>query len=173
MINIKGVEIVFFEFKEIILELAVRFREEVDPKTGKLKVVLTKFIEDWLLRRLQSFVKFQIPTIKAQTDATRQWPESEKDVQIKKKLEEQGNAAKVLEKMQAEQARVAAELARMAEEDCPALDAKEVEELRRKAFEEEEAARRAREAMEENEEDEDESDDDEDAADDDDDDSQY
>lgn len=83
MIYIKGVEIVFFEFKEIILALAVKLREQVDPKTGKLKVVLTKFIEDWLLRRLSSFVKFNIPTSKAKADAARQWPESAKDLEIK------------------------------------------------------------------------------------------
>jgi hypothetical protein len=41
------------------------------------------------------------------------------------------------------------ELARMAEEDTPALDFKEVEDLRRKMFEKQEAERRAREAMEE------------------------
>ena len=50
--------------KEIILALAVKLRESVDPKTGKLKVVLTKFIEDWLLKRLQSFLKFNIPAAK-------------------------------------------------------------------------------------------------------------
>ena len=83
LIYIKGVELVFFEFKEIILALAVKLREQIDPKTGKLKVVLTKFIEDWLLRRLNSFVKFNIPTVKAKADAARQWPESQKDLEIK------------------------------------------------------------------------------------------
>ena len=83
LIYIKGVEIVFFEFKEIILALAVKLREQVDNKTGKLKVVLTTFIEDWLLRRLNSFVKFTIPTTKAKADAARQWPESQKDLEIK------------------------------------------------------------------------------------------
>ncbi len=52
LIYIKGVEIVFFEFKEIILALANKLRQQVDPTTGKLRVVLTKFIEEWLLRRL-------------------------------------------------------------------------------------------------------------------------
>lgn len=52
LIFIKGVEVVFFEFKEILLALASHLREQVDPKTGKLRVVLTKFIEEWLLRRL-------------------------------------------------------------------------------------------------------------------------
>jgi len=37
----------------------------------------------------------------------------------------------------------------MAEEDTPALDFKEVEDLRRKMFEKQEAERRAREALEE------------------------
>lgn len=71
LIFIKGVEIVFFEFKEIILELAVKLRETIDPKTGKLKVVLTKFIEDWILKRLCSFLKFQIPAFKTKSDAAR------------------------------------------------------------------------------------------------------
>lgn len=52
LIFIKGVEIVFFEFKEIILSLANRLRQQVDPTTGKFRVILTKFIEEWLLRRL-------------------------------------------------------------------------------------------------------------------------
>jgi hypothetical protein len=88
LVYIRGTEIVFFEFQELIRELADRFRQQVDPTTGKFKVVLTKFIEDWLLRRLQSFVKFNIPTIKPQNDAARQWPESVKDVEIKAMLVE-------------------------------------------------------------------------------------
>jgi hypothetical protein len=52
LIYVKGVEIVFFEFKEILLTFAVTLREKIDPKTGKLKVIVTKFIEDWILPRL-------------------------------------------------------------------------------------------------------------------------
>lgn len=52
MINLKGAEIVFFEFKEILLELTIRLRDAVDPKTGKIRVILTKFFDDWLLKRL-------------------------------------------------------------------------------------------------------------------------
>ena len=63
--------------------MASHLRQQVDPTTGKLRVVLTKFIEEWLLRRLQSFVKFQIPTRKAQTDAARQWPQSTTDAEIR------------------------------------------------------------------------------------------
>lgn len=88
LIYIKGVEIVYFEFKEIILALASKLRQQVDPTTGKLRVVLTKFIEEWLLRRLQSFVKFQIPTRKVQADAARKWPESATDAEIRASREE-------------------------------------------------------------------------------------
>ena len=41
LIYIKGVEIVFFEFKEIVLALANKLRQQIDPTTGKLRVVLT------------------------------------------------------------------------------------------------------------------------------------
>lgn len=61
VIYVKGSEIVFYEFKEILFELARKLKDKIDPKTGKLSVVLKKFIEDWLLRRLTSFVKFKIP----------------------------------------------------------------------------------------------------------------
>lgn len=83
IIYLKGVEVVFFEFKEIILCLANKLRQQVDPTTGKLRVVLTKFIDEWLLRRLSSFIKFQIPTRKTQADAPRKWPESATDAEIR------------------------------------------------------------------------------------------
>lgn len=83
IIYLKGVEIVFFEFKEIVLALANKLRQQVDPTTGKLRVVLTKFIEEWLLRRLSSFIKFSIPTRKTQADAPRKWPESATDAEIR------------------------------------------------------------------------------------------
>mmetsp|Transcript_95624 Transcript_95624/g.131501 ORF Transcript_95624/g.131501 Transcript_95624/m.131501 type:complete len:90 (+) Transcript_95624:2104-2373(+) len=86
MINLKGAEIVFFEFKEILLELTIRLRDEIDPKTGRIRIILTKFFDDWLLKRLQPYIKFNIPTIQAKSNNTRQWPESEKDVQIKVKM---------------------------------------------------------------------------------------
>jgi hypothetical protein len=100
LIYAKGAEICYFEFKEILLAFAVLLREKIDPKTGKLKVVLTKFIEDWILPRLQSFVKFKIPTSKMKADAARNWPESHKDLEIKAiqleryKLEQEERAKK-------------------------------------------------------------------------------
>ena len=83
---VKGAEIIFQEFKEIIVELASRLKEKVDPKTGKFLVVLKKFVEEWLLRRLAAFVKFNIPAIApAGKEATRTWPQSEKDALIREK----------------------------------------------------------------------------------------
>lgn len=149
LVYIRGTEIVFFEFQELIRELADRFRQQVDPTTGKFKVVLTKFIEDWLLRRLQSFVKFSIPTIKPQNDAARQWPESVKDVEIKAMLVEKQRLQKEAKALAEARALKEAELVLMRQEDVPALDLKEVEELKRKKLEQEENERRAKEAADE------------------------
>jgi hypothetical protein len=89
VIYIKGSEIVFYEFKEVLFELARKLKDKVDPKTGKLSVVLKKFIEDWLLRRLTSFVKFKIPAWPVRgKEATRVWPESEKDIIIRVKAQQ-------------------------------------------------------------------------------------
>lgn len=84
----RGVEIVFFEFKEILLDLALKLREFIDPKTGKIKVVLTKFIEDIILKNLNPYIKFNIQPGKGGSGAVRVWPESLKDKEIKVKLEE-------------------------------------------------------------------------------------
>ena len=170
MILIKGVEIVFFEFKEIILGLAQLLRQQVDPTTGKLRVVLTKFIEEWLLRRLNSFVKFKIPTRKVQADASRKWPESATDAEIRASRAEVERAQALERQKQAEREQQELELRLMAEEDVPAMDQKEIDEIKRRKHEEEEAARRAREAAEEGgEDDEEDSDSDEDEDDNDDD----
>jgi hypothetical protein len=92
---VKGAEIIFQEFKEIIFELAHRLKEKVDPKTGKFQVVLKKFVEEWLLRRLSAFVKFAIPAVApAGKEATRAWPESEKDALIREKTRHIEEAAK-------------------------------------------------------------------------------
>lgn len=125
-------------------------REKIDPKTGKLILILRKFVEEWLLRRLNAIIRFKIPAYTlAGKEATRTWPESEKDALIneeRRKLE----AAREAARLRAEdQARVAAELELMRAEDTPALAIEEIEALRRAAFEREEAERIAREAAEE------------------------
>lgn len=147
---VKGAELIFQEYREVIFELASKLREKVDPKTGKMMVVLRKFVEDWFLRRLQSFVKFAIPAVAPQgKEAQRNWPESEKDAVIREKRR-QIELEREQERLRAEEReRVEAEQKLMSAEDSPALDLAEIEELRRKAFEEEEAARIAREAAEE------------------------
>ncbi len=38
--QIKGAEIVYFEFKEILFDLARKLKDKIDPKTGKMTVVL-------------------------------------------------------------------------------------------------------------------------------------
>ena len=57
---LRGVEIVYFEFKEILLELAInKMRQILDPKnTGKVKTVLTKFLEEHLLKRLGALIRY-------------------------------------------------------------------------------------------------------------------
>lgn len=152
LVFVRGVEIVFFEFKEILLDLALKLRDFIDPKTGKIKVVLTKFIEEILLRNLNPYLKFNIQPGKGGSGAVRVWPESQKDREIKVKLEEKRKREDEERRKVEEKQRQERELARMQEEDAPALDWKQVEELRRKMQEEEEARRRAAEAEEEDEE---------------------
>ncbi len=147
---IRGAEVIFQEFKEIIVELASRLREKVDPKTGKFMLVLKKFVEEWLLRRLCAFVKFSMPPVApAGKEATRTWPQSEKDALIREKTRQIELAREQERIHRADQERVAAELALMRAEDTPALDLAEIEALRKQAFEKEEAERIAREAAEE------------------------
>ena len=160
LVFVRGVEIVFFEFKEILLDIAIKLRDVVDPKTGKIKVVLTKFIEDFILKALNPYLKFNIQPGKGGSGAARVWPESQKDKEIKVKLEERRKREEEERKRQEEKASQEREIARMSEEDAPALDWKQVEEMRRKLIEEEEARRRAAEAEEEDEEEEEDEDED-------------
>jgi hypothetical protein len=57
---VRGVEIVYFEFREILLDIAMKLREHIDNKTGKSRVVLTKFIEEFILKKLNPYIKFNI-----------------------------------------------------------------------------------------------------------------
>ena len=148
--HIKGAEILFFEFKEILFDMARKLKEQIEPKTGKMTVVLKKFIEEWLLRRLTSFVKFKISPVPIRgKEASRTWPESQKDVIIREKqaqlLAEQEAAQAAAE----EEARLEAERRAQEELEAPEIDPEELAEMQRKQAEEEEAARIAREAAEE------------------------
>jgi hypothetical protein len=57
---VRGVEIVYFEFKELIMDLAMKLRDIVDPKTGKSRVIISKFIEEFILKKLNPYIKFNI-----------------------------------------------------------------------------------------------------------------
>lgn len=147
---IKGSEIMFFEFKEILFDMARKLKDQVEPKTGKMTVVLQKFIEEWLLRRLLAFVKFEIPPVPVRgKEASRTWPESDKDVAIREKKEQIRLEQEAARAAAAEAERIAAEERAAAQEAEPEIDPAELEEQRRKQAEEEEAARIAREAAEE------------------------
>lgn len=92
LVYIKGIEVVFFEFKEILLELAMKMKDQVDAAPGKLKSLVKKFLDEMFLKRLTPYIKFN----KAQTETTaaattvaqRTWPQSEKDAAIKAVLDE-------------------------------------------------------------------------------------
>lgn len=66
----------------------MKLRDVIDPKTGKSRVVLTKFIEDFILKKLNPYIKFNIQSGKGGSGAVRVWPESQKDKEIKIKTEE-------------------------------------------------------------------------------------
>jgi len=40
LIFINGVEIIYYEFKEVLMELAIRFKDQVDSAPGKLKSLI-------------------------------------------------------------------------------------------------------------------------------------
>ena len=60
LVYLRGVEIVYFEFREILLDLSLnKLRNVLDPKnTGKVKPVLTKFLEEHFLKRLGALIRF-------------------------------------------------------------------------------------------------------------------
>jgi hypothetical protein len=149
LMQARGVEVCYFEFKEVLLAFAVRLRDAIDPKTGKLKVVLSKFMDEWILPRMMSFVKFSIPTSAAKTPLPRTWPESAKEQEIKAILTEKAKLANEERARREALERQQLELARMAEEDQTALDAAEVEALHKRQMAQQEAEQRAKEAKEE------------------------
>jgi hypothetical protein len=93
LISLRGVELTYFEFREILAELAlVKLpREMVDPKkTGKVKAVVTRFLEEHFLKRFNALLKHAAKPAGAgaASGGTRQWPETEKDRLIRLKQEE-------------------------------------------------------------------------------------
>jgi regulator of protease activity HflC (stomatin/prohibitin superfamily) len=103
LVFINGVEVVEHEFKEILMEMAIRLKDFVDSEPGKLKSLVRKFMQNLFLRRLLPFIKFT--QIKAQPENTelpsRKWPESQKDKEIEvimiEKLKQEAEMRKVHE----------------------------------------------------------------------------
>ncbi len=60
LVNLRGVELVYFEFRELLLDFAVnRLREQLDPKnTGKVKPVVTRFLDEMFLKRLGALIRY-------------------------------------------------------------------------------------------------------------------
>lgn len=58
LIHIKGCELVFHEFKELLLELALRLKDQIDSAPGKLRSLIKKFLDEHFLRRLNPYIKF-------------------------------------------------------------------------------------------------------------------
>ncbi len=82
MVFVRGVEIVFFEFKELILDLAMKTKDCFEPKISKPKFIVKRFLEDVLIKKLSPYIKFNIQAGKGGS-APRFWPESSKDKEIK------------------------------------------------------------------------------------------
>ena len=49
-----------FEFKELLLELAIRLKDSIDSAPGKLRSLMKKFLDDCLLKRLTPYIKFNL-----------------------------------------------------------------------------------------------------------------
>jgi hypothetical protein len=99
LVYLRGVEVTYFEFKEIMLDVTINhLRYLLDPKsTGKVKPMLTRFLDEHFLRRLGALIRFshnQAMISHSQSTNTqgpsnaRLWPESDKDRVIRVKMEE-------------------------------------------------------------------------------------
>jgi hypothetical protein len=81
---IKGIELIFYEFKELVLELANLVGHATGTYVaGKPKTVLKKFLDDYLFKRLMPYVRFHNPQATIGASKEREWPESEKDRKIR------------------------------------------------------------------------------------------
>lgn len=57
LIYVKGVELVMYEFREVLLELALRLKDYVDSAPGKLRSLVKKFLDELFLKRLIPYIK--------------------------------------------------------------------------------------------------------------------
>lgn len=155
----KGVELTLFEFKEIMLELAllIKGREVEEGEKPKIRAMLKKFLED------QVFKGDYSPSNPSQSKPPRVWPISHKEKLIREKREAEEKRAAEEAKQKEEQERQEREIAAMSSEDQRALSPEEVEAAIQEAKEQEaqEASKEEHEVQEVKHEEEDELDDDE------------
>ena len=91
LLYVKGVEITYYEFKELLLDFSNTLAKRTGTfVAGKPRSTLKKFLDENFLKRLSPYIRFCKNTSnEAQaTGATRNWPESEKDKKIKAVVEE-------------------------------------------------------------------------------------
>lgn len=133
LIFINGVEMIYHEFKELLLEVAIRLKDQIDSEPGKLKSLLKKFMTTLFLRRLGPYIKFsqtkQLTAVQANLP-TRKWPESQKDKDIKVILVEKAKRQEEQKRIQMEEAAKNAELEAQAEKERLELEAQREAELK-------------------------------------------
>lgn len=150
---IKGIELIYYEFKELVLELANIVGAATGTYVaGKPKTVLKKFLDDYLFKRLMPYVRFYNPTATAEASKVREWPESEKDRKIREiqeaKAQREAEEAARLAEEEAQRAAMSEEKGETPQDVGPTqeeLDAQAAEEAKRAA---EEAAAMAQDADE-------------------------
>lgn len=116
LLYIKGVELVYHEFKELLLELALRLKDKVDAAPGKLRSLVKKFLDELFLKRLRPLIKFDMGhkvsggSNGAPSLGTRSWPESQKDQTIKEIMEVRRKQEEEEQKKRDEEAKRQAEV---------------------------------------------------------------
>ena len=99
--------------------MAIILKDQVDHSVGKLKSLITKFLDEHFLKRLNPYIRFNVDKEpEAATNATRTWPESEKDATIKVIMEEKA-------KQHAEEERIQKEERKKKEEEDAAAKAEQ------------------------------------------------
>ena len=155
LMNVKGAELIYFELKEVLLEVALFLREQADPgKAPKVGSVMKKFLEEQLFANFGLAEAAPSAEEKKRKMPPRVWPQSEKDKTIRIREEEQRKMLAEEEKRREELRRQEEELRQMEAEDTPALSAEEIRALKRR-LEEEKARAREEEKEDEEEEEED------------------
>lgn len=78
--QLKGYEIIYFEFKEIILEVCQFFKERLGSAL-KTKSLFKKFFDDYVFKNVDPLIKFGVQAKKSSgaNEAKLNWPVSEKE----------------------------------------------------------------------------------------------